>query len=91
MFASVQARAQLSKCSLSGSDQGALKIVVVVLEGAHHRPQQRQHDHDAHRTSMPWEKTLRAPALVLSSARSPAGARLLAARARRTLGAPSGR
>src|SRR3954454_14056282 len=59
MLASVQARAQLSKCSLSGSDQGEEKIALSSLKDVITAHSSGMTTMNAHRTSIPWEKTLR--------------------------------
>src|SRR2546421_3292529 len=59
MLASVQARAQLSKCSLSGSAQGELKMELSSLKDVITAHSSGMTTMNAHRTSIPWEKTLR--------------------------------
>src|SRR5689334_20898317 len=59
MLASVQARAQLSKCSLSGSDQGEEKMALSSLKDVITAHSSGMTTMNAHSTRKPWEKTLR--------------------------------
>src|SRR4051812_29898936 len=59
MFAEVQARDQLSKCSLSGSAHGELKMSLSVLNEVITAHSSGSVTMSAHRTRKPWEKTLR--------------------------------
>src|SRR3954464_7160354 len=61
MLASVQARDQLSKCSLSGSAQGELKMALSSLKDVITAHSSGITTMNAHRMSMPCEKTLRTP------------------------------
>src|SRR3954469_14948224 len=61
MLASVQARDQLSKCSLSGSAQGELKMALSSLKDVITAHSSGSTTMNAHRMSMPCEKTLRTP------------------------------
>src|SRR3954465_12860081 len=61
MLASVQARAQLSKCSLSGSAQGEPKMELSSLKDVITAHSSGMTTMIAHRTRKPWEKALRTP------------------------------
>ena len=57
-------RATVLEVQRVGQRPGRAEDLRVVLEASHHRPQQRQHDHDAHSTRKPCEKTLSDPPSV---------------------------
>src|SRR5919108_3430671 len=73
MLASVQARDQLSKCSLSGSDQGEPKMDRSSLKEvitAHSRGMTTM---IAQMTRIPWEKALRTVPCFFSLGGTPSG------------------
>lgn len=61
MFALSQALTQFSKCSLSGSDQGVVRMSPLLLNELHSTHSSGMPTISAHTTSMPCEKTLSTP------------------------------
>jgi len=77
MLAWVHARDQFEKCSLSGSDQGELKIEASSLKDVITAQSSGMATMNAQMTRTPWEKTLRTVPSFLSLAGAFAGTPVL--------------